>query len=286
MKLGSIVETMRKAKGMTIKEVIGEEISRSAYYRFVTGESDTSTRNLTFLLNNLNISFEELGNLGYFSSNIDIQQISFDIKLAFEERNIIKIRQLRKLYNRDGGFTSKETHLYCFMGILIKRLENKEFDIFEDDLYQYLISVESWTHYEIALYNNTMYAFPLNINKIILEKAVMVMRKHSIKSHYGNEVFRLLCNSVVLFLSHKELEEAWKYMNQMNQVELTEDSIFERTFKLLINGVVEKILTPEYKNNKVIIALEIFDAVGSDRLYKMNKELLESLEELYEVKFK
>ncbi|WP_314065349.1 Rgg/GadR/MutR family transcriptional regulator [uncultured Vagococcus sp.] len=285
MKLGETIELVRKGKGISIKDVIGNQISRSAYYRFVNDEADTSTSNLNYLLDTLNISLEELGNLGYSGENVDLQQISYQIKDAFEGKNVEKLQQIKKLYRGNEFFTSKEHHLFCLADILIRRLENKKIDIYENDLYQYLISIESWTHYEIVLYNNIMYAFPPEVNKLILEKAIIGMKEYSLKTRYKNELFRLLANSVILFLFSNDIKEAWKYVLKMNEVSLTEDAIFERIMKVIINGIVEKILDPSLENNEVSDAITVFEMYGSTNTSAMNRNLVENIEKMYQIKF-
>jgi transcriptional regulator with XRE-family HTH domain len=45
MYIGETIDHVRKQKGLTIKQICGEKISRTTYHRFVKEQSDTSIGN-------------------------------------------------------------------------------------------------------------------------------------------------------------------------------------------------------------------------------------------------
>lgn len=285
MELGEIIDSIRKSKGFEIKEIIGTRMSRSAYSRFVNNQADTSTENLRFLLSKLNISYHELENFGYHTSNIHLSKVSLVIKEVFEKQSVTELSKIQKVFGTYTDFNSTEHHLYCLLDILIKQIEKISFDIYDNDLYKYLISVESWTHYEIVLYNNVMFAFPSDINKLLIDKAIYGLKRYAISYYYGDELFRLVANCVVLYLQEKDINNTWKYLEVLNSISLSEDAIFERVTKTFLNGIFDKILTPEEKHLEIRYSLNIFKWLESNNIYEMNKSLLDQLSNLYDVTF-
>lgn len=120
MELGNIIEQVRKNKGLTIKEVCGEQISRSVYNRFVNNKADTSTSNLTYLLRQLNLEYDELKNYNYPNETNQLQQISLTIRQAFERKDIDSLKRIRLMCLRDTGINkNKFKHLSNICELII-----------------------------------------------------------------------------------------------------------------------------------------------------------------------
>lgn len=43
--------------------------------------------------------------------------------------------------------------------VLLARLEHKNIDLKENELYKYLVKTETWTRYELVMFNNSMFYF-------------------------------------------------------------------------------------------------------------------------------
>lgn len=283
MELGSIIERVRKNKGLTIKEICGERISRSVYNRFVNSKADTSTTNLTYLLRQLNLEYDELKNFDYPTEASQLQQVSINIKLSYEKKDIDTLERISLLCIQDTGIDkNKFEHMSSICDLLISRITNKEIDILNNKTFKYLIDVHSWTHYELVLFNNIMFALNIELIQVILDSAILNLKKYSTLDRYGNESFRMILNAVSFFISEGEFKLVGKYMETLKSFQLNEDNFFERTMLLFIEGIFNSIFGNKNIGVKQINeSLFICKVIGSEHLYKMNHEFIEHLNSKY-----
>ena len=283
MELGNIIEQVRKNKGLTIKEVCGEQISRSVYNRFVNNKADTSTSNLTYLLRQLNLEYDELKNYNYPNETNQLQQISLMIRQAFERKDIDSLKRIRLMCLRDTGINkNKFKHLSNICELIIGRLTNENVDVQKMEAFNYLMAVQSWTHYELVLFNNMMFAFNVELVEVILDNAILNFKRHSTIDRYGNESFRMILNAVSFFIAEGEFKLVGKYMGILKSFYLNEDNFFEKTMLLFIEGIFNHIFGDENMGNQQINqSLVVCKVLKADNLFQMNYEFVERLNSHY-----
>ncbi|MCT3441845.1 XRE family transcriptional regulator, partial [Limosilactobacillus fermentum] len=73
MKYGPTISDIRKAKKISLKNLLQDQMTPSSYSRFVDGKTETSVNNFVALLENLNVTFDEYLyiNNGYQNSRYD-----------------------------------------------------------------------------------------------------------------------------------------------------------------------------------------------------------------------
>ncbi|HFE9853008.1 TPA: hypothetical protein ACGBG5_003582 [Enterococcus faecalis] len=284
MELGETISQLRKEKNISIKDLCSDRLSRSAYTRFINNETDTSSTNFLFFLDRLQVSLNEF----MFVKN--------DYKLSENERYMIKLQifyldenllELEKI-EKDCAFLSKSIndtfkHLSLLSNIYQSRIKNKPIDInIIEHLKNYLINVDTWTHYEIILFNNSMFIYNIEFIELILRRATSGLdRYHPIRS-YTSESFAMLSNVLNIYLSSKELHKANKLFKNMISKELPEDLVRERLHLAFYDALITLILHKDSSGHiKIQQVLNICDFLNMDNSYKGYSKLYVFLCNLY-----
>lgn len=93
---GKTISYIRKNKNIPIKQVIGEKITRSAYSRFASGQTNTSIDNFFFFMKNLHINFEEFI---YIQNKYELdkyQKLLKKAQVATHQKNIKELEKIKK----------------------------------------------------------------------------------------------------------------------------------------------------------------------------------------------
>ncbi len=289
MYIGEIIDHVRKQKGLTIKQICGEKISRTTYHRFVKEQSDTSIGNLTYLLQKVNLYYDELKTFDYPENVNWINQIMKEIKQAFFAKDIDELKRIQAFRSEQtieiAEQQTKRVHMASLCDLLIAKLENKKFNVTCTEIYSYLINAQTWTRYELVLFNNCMYAFHAEFLESVLEKAVRGIGHYRGTGEGKSEGFRMLANAVIHFIQMHNLNSAWKYLEKMNNYPLSEEMFFEKSLKLIINGIWECLRRNTKGNEKIKQGLQVFKSLEAKNHYKMNVELIRFIEKRYGIEF-
>ena len=72
-------------------------------------------------------------------------------------------------------------------------------------LREYLINIETWTHYETVLFNNSMFILDNEFIELVFAKINYNIEKYSTLRYYGNESIRMFINMVILYIDRQDL---------------------------------------------------------------------------------
>lgn len=244
MELGETISKLRKEKNISIKDLCENYLSRSAYTRFVNGETDTSSTNFLFFLERLQVSLNEF---------IFIQN---DYQLPESQTSLLKLQKFFLAENLDGlksveqdcDFlsTSKNdifNHLSLLSKIYQSRIKNIPIDnTIIRQLQGYLTNVDTWTHYEIMLFNNSMFIFDIEFIELVLRRAIKGLERYHPIRNYTSESLLMLSNVLNVYLSSKELDKANKLFKNMFAKELPEDLVRERLHQAFYDGLLVLII--------------------------------------------
>lgn len=112
-------------------------------------------------------------------------------------------------------------HVYLLCSIYISRLNNYPIEKnIVNDLKKYLISVDTWTHYEILLFNNSMFIFDIEFIELVINKSINSIEKYKTIRDYTNESFGMLLNVMNIYLSSKKIEKANKLFQVLTNLDL------------------------------------------------------------------
>ncbi|MGX7196355.1 Rgg family transcriptional regulator [Enterococcus olivae] len=286
MEVWEIVERVRKQKGISIAEVCGDEVSRSVYERFVKNTADTTITKFTYFLQRINLDYDELKIFNYPEETNAIHRMMKEMIVAFMSRDTAELQRIAEFCRTKERMLSKrEEHLISLCEILAARLNNQEIDVRDSDVYQYLINAQTWTHYELVLFNNCMYAFTPEFVEMILERALISLSVYKDSRDGKSESFRMLSNAIVYFIQNNQRSFAWKYLERLDEFFLEEDMYFEKNLRLLLNGIWDTIRGNEQGKEKVRQALQVCEFLSSRQHYQMNYELLLYIEKMFKVDF-
>ncbi|HGA1282233.1 TPA: Rgg/GadR/MutR family transcriptional regulator, partial [Streptococcus suis] len=206
MNFGQTVEFIRHQKNFSIKQICGDYLSRQTYYRFVKDEIDISAKKLFYILDSLNVNVDEFL---FINNNFQVSKEFSDmekVKFHFENKDIKELNNL--LTNYSSKSSSKEQVLSSLISSLIGRLTGEKAPNEEKLLREYLINIETWTHYETVLFNNSMFIFDNEFIELVFAKINYNIEKYSTLRYYGNESIRMFINMVILYIDRQDLIRA------------------------------------------------------------------------------
>lgn len=286
MEVWEIIEFVRKQKGISVAELCGKEVSRSVYERFVKNQADTTVSKFSYFLQKLNLGYDELRIFDYPPEVANMDRMMKEMVLAFMNQDKEELQHLISLCEEKGDITQKERHLASLCKLLIARIVDEPIDVADSEVYQYLIYAQTWTNYELVLFNHCMYAFDPFFIDLVLDKALVSISAYQNSKDRKNESFRMLANAIIHFIQQQQRGLIWKYISKLEAVFLEEDMFFERNQYSLLTGIWEMIKGNEKGRQKVNQALQICQQLGATKYHKMNHELLRNVERIYEIDFR
>ena len=241
---GKIISNIRTAKGVPVRELTSGVCGRTAYSNFVMNRTRTSINNFEEFLNRLHVSFAEFKYIANGFETDYEQQYVVDLQKAIARRDVQKIEKLLKkvinychIYNDE-----KYKHLACITKLTIDKLKGNQLnESAKNIITNYLIKCETWTHYELMMFNNAMFAFSLDQIRAFREKVVHNLEKYQNLRVYGSESFRVLINMLMVFIESHSYHDIQITMGLINNYILNEDMLFEETLRLYFSGILKLI---------------------------------------------
>lgn len=264
--MGKVISEIQKSKNIKIKDICDNLCSESTYFRIINGEVDVSFNILNHIIKKLNISFEELFIL-VEGDNI-IQKDMNIIRELFLTNNINALKNIK------AELVDKNLIHLC--SLLMDRLSGEESSN-KNELILYLLSIESWTRYELILFNNSLFAFNHEITNILINK---ILNSYYDKKTYPinkSELFQMCVNVIVIYLQNEYIDDSYKLYKRLRQFKLDEEQLLEKNILLYLSGLFDLIYDEKNVqfNKKIDTALEIFLILGSNNMYEMHKDLLQ-----------
>lgn len=275
MNFGQTVEFIRHQKNFSIKQICGDYLSRQTYYRFVKNEVDISSKKLFYILNNLNVNVDEFL---FINNNFQSSQYFLDmenLKFYFENNNIQKLNDLLDAYSTRS--TIKEQVFYSLISILIGRLTNRHFYSEEEYLKNYLINIETWTHYETILFNNSMFIFENDFIELVFSKVNYNLNKYSALRYYGNESIRMFINMIILYIDRQDLRRAKLTLETIKSLKINDDCLYEKSCIIFFDEVLNFLDKKSNSLDKCNSIITFFKSVGSTSIASMFDLYLENL---------
>lgn len=255
MELGETISHIRKSKNISIKNLCGDRLSRSAYTRFVNGETDTSATNFLYFLDRLHVTFNEFM---FIKNNYHLSEeklLLLNLQEYYLKNDLVKLNDLKK----ECLFLSKDSedvyhHVYLLCSIYISRLNNYPIEKnIVNDLKKYLLSVDTWTHYEILLFNNSMFIFDIEFIELVINKSINSIEKYKTIRDYTNESFGMLLNVMNIYLSSKKIEKANKLFQVLTNLDLSENFVKERLFLLYYEGIIKMLIYNDSEGKELVV---------------------------------
>ncbi len=255
-------------------------MSRSTFNRYTKGKTDVYSTHLIDILSRLHIELSEIQFISNGYSNSEEKDFLIRIKNAFEGKNIDELKYLKT--SCETSYIEKSDIFYCHMAslvtVLMNRLNHIDMDITQTDLYKYLISVETWTRYELVLFNNCLFFFNLEAIQVILSRAIASLDKFNDLNPYASESFRLIVNVVITFCKHLDYSETIKYIDLLENYKLREDQLYEQFLLKLFSGIKLLILGDSNGEKNILKCIDFLDFLELDSLKMMCQGLVDAIE--------
>ncbi|UDE94485.1 helix-turn-helix domain-containing protein [Carnobacterium viridans] len=261
MKTGIVVRYIRLSKKLKSKNVYTNILSRPAVSRFENGLSDTTTEKLFQILTNLNISLDEF----YFIYNDYKVENDSDFfnnySQAFYLNNLARLNELKVITEQKYRLTNqvKQLHYSVLCDLTASYISNLPINMENlKVLNTYLLECEEWTYYELVLFTNSLDFFPEELILLLYKRTKKKLEDFSQLKKYNNEVFSLLSNILVVFITKNDTEKCIYFYNELKKsVSETNNKMYEKTmltfFKELIGIMKSRKLNSQ--NIEKIISL-------------------------------
>lgn len=283
MEIGETVEFIRHSKNISIKQVCGDYLTRQTYYRFIKNNLDISSKKLLYILDNLNVNVDEFL---FISNNFKQYKEFIDMDTAkhyFECRNIDGLNHILDSY-KDSKST-KEKNLFALVKVLLATLTKvllatlTEEDCLTERTYlsNYLINIETWSHYETVLFNNCMFIFESCFIEMVFSKVILNLDKYNTLRYYGNESIRMFVNMLILFIQRQEYDKASEILAKIEDYQLNDDCLYERCCVSFFDGIIGLINGKEGAEQKCVQILEIFQLLNCKTIHHMFQTYLEAI---------
>ncbi|HER7912190.1 TPA: quorum-sensing system transcriptional regulator RopB/Rgg1 [Streptococcus pyogenes] len=274
MEIGETVEFIRHSKNISIKQVCGDYLTRQTYYRFIKNNLDISSKKLLYILDNLNVNVDEFL---FISNNFKQYKEFIDMDTAkhyFECRNIEGLNHILDSY-KDSKST-KEKNLFALVMLLATLTEE---DCLTERTYlsNYLINIETWSHYETVLFNNCMFIFESCFIEMVFSKVILNLDKYNTLRYYGNESIRMFVNMLILFIQRQEYDKASEILAKIEDYQLNDDCLYERCCVSFFDGIIGLINGKEGAEQKCVQILEIFQLLNCKTIHHMFQTYLEAI---------
>lgn len=266
MKYGPTISDIRKAKKISLKNLLQDQMTPSSYSRFVDGKTETSVNNFVALLENLNVTFDEYLyiNNGYQNSRYDqlYRKLTTALKADDAPALIVLVNQINAFAQSSPDNLRMKNLLDMAMFTLNHVQGDPLNPTAREDLVKYLINCETWTHYEIMIFYNFIFIFDVETMIVIQKRLIRVISRYDNLRLYGSEPFRTLVKITMFYLEHGKVLEALESLMDLRDFDIQEEFLFERTMYKFVAGETYTI-TNTNRIKAIDDTLNIFQAAGS-----------------------
>lgn len=287
---GQTISNIRKSKNIAVKNIICNTMTKASYSRFVSGKSRTSVDNFLCLLDNLHITFDEFLCIHNGYSMDQHQELLLQIQEATHKHDIGKLKEILdniKNICLSSEYDESYKHLACCTQLIIDRLSNKSFESqAKQIIVDYLFNNESWTHYELTLFNNVMFIFNDEEINLFYKRVIHNVEKYQSLRIYGSEAFRIITNVFMLYVDRHNIKQALILITEINKYDLKDDMLFERTLRNYFNGIIKLIRNDNSGILKIQNSLDILKELNSDQYYSVLKRYYEHVCDIYNIAMK
>lgn len=269
--LGEIFKHFRESKGMSLRDIAGNNLSASQISRFERGLSSLNVQAFYSCLKNMNVSLNEF-ELIYRNYNQDDNIVfTSQISEAYLEGNITKLEQMLVKLSSQETMIAQLNAIVVKTAIFVcdpsKKISQKDIEFLSD----YLFSIEEWGNYELWLFGNAL--FILSPEYLYLLGSEVINRTHFYKTSEENKrrVDITILNIVSALLEVDELAYSLKFLNYLNEITIPETEVYIKMYhkyvKLLYAykiGDKESVI----ELNRLVSALEILECYDSAKKIK------------------
>ena len=254
--IGSLTKKIRLSKKLSLKDVAGDYLSVSFLSKFERGESEISLSRFLCILENLDVSIEEIYGILSKDNPTRTEELLARVSKAFQQNNIPALKKY--YYEEIEKFNSTHKKIFLYNSILIdsflisitgKKMNKKHIEVISD----YLFDVDQWGKRELVILGNSMSAVPTNTLNLLIKEII-----------YKTTLFG---NNYAKF-----------YIDLFDTLTIPEVYLYERVeYNILIGTYWILIGKIEVGKKKIELALESLKNLGAENLLLMRENEYEEL---------
>lgn len=190
MEKQKLILKTKLSKGFTVRQVTNNSMSRHTFTRFINGETDIRLSYFLIIIENLNLSYNEvLDDISFCPKNKFMQQLDYLKILVLNDDNktILKLAAEYSSVKIISHFLKSLTKYNTHSNKLI--------------VINYLLNIETWTSFELSLFIfiNAYFSKDFNLNFIQnLERKISKNQEGKIQ--YEKEYFSILISIAINYL--------------------------------------------------------------------------------------
>lgn len=267
--IGKTLKKIRKDKNIPIQFICDGIMDPGNYWRLENGQIESSFSTVLKLLERMNLSIEEFAE--EFPLNSNSHKIyETELVTFFKNKDLQKLKALKEQIADDlkRDKTMKLTHLYYLTDIYIAKIdENWDAQVSSEQLKKYLAKSNNWNSYELALLNNILFIYELDVSYLFYKTAV------SKYSQINKEkMIPLTLNMMALAIQHNDKEKLIYILSILETIELDEKSTYERLTQKwgiqIANYYLSKDSTYLLKAEKIVDIFLQIDMKDTHHLYQ------------------
>lgn len=226
--------------------------------------SDTTTEKLFKIISNLNVSLDEFYFI-YDKYNKTKNDYDFynEYSQAFYLNDLESLRKLKSIANEKYKSTNKVKHLHYLsltdltISYILKEKNNVES---LKILKNYLLECDEWTYYELVLFTNSLDIFSEELLLLLHKRAKEKLKDFTQLRKYSNEVFSLLTNILVVFITKNDIEKSTYFYNELKlSLSETNNRMYEKVMLSFFKELIGIIDTKKSNTQSIEGIIALFD---------------------------
>lgn len=219
MHYGMAIKKIRKNKGYSQKEISGDAFSQATFSNFESGKSDIHSVNFIYILNQLQLSFNEfefiLNGYGYDKST---EIISHFFQLPYNNRS-----ELLKVRSNIENFLAKNDHVFlhelliiCDALLIIE--ESNDFNKARElvtPIWKRMSFYDQWYLVDIKIINVILYFFEVETSISITEKLLVRLNLYKDFTEASKLKITLNLNLSMLLIKNKMFEKSFENLENL-----------------------------------------------------------------------
>ncbi len=241
------ISKIRINKGIKVLDLLNNNMSRSSYNRYVSGQTDIYSQHFLDLLDQLHISVSELdviaNNYRYSEKDVIFQKVTMALKNKdFNELYLI-YKKVKSLANQ------KQNDFYTHISEILVLILNcskisSSFNIEESYVYYYLLQAFVWTDYEFKLFSLMLPFLTATEVEPFSTKIEHFFKKLGHSTFYSKQYFDLLCDVTFYFIHHQNYDRALHYIFLLESCTLPEDLVYEQMLLIFFTNLKKLLFFP------------------------------------------
>lgn len=257
---GPTIRQIRLDKGFRQKEIYSGIVSKSYAIAFEKGQHQMGLNHFEKTLERLYLTYDEFI---YIKNGYQGHELQPYAEIYADASNTGNLAELKKNYlslaDQLGFKATLQKNLIYLSGFSIASLTNHSDIAFWEQtaepikfIKNYLLGVESWTLFELAVFANSLSYFPISLTTQLMERSLQKLANYQ---HF-QATNRLLAATLINFIDQLVDQNEWSKVNYflpaLKEISDSIDMSFERIIYLFFEGELNYALTKDPNSLKQI----------------------------------